>query len=109
QLTILSTMKDAETGQRGFELTGDEDYIRPYTYAKATLSAEIATAHALVADDPEQLRRFYVLERLCADKMAELARTIEVRRQGGAAEALAIIRTNRGNELMEHIRTVIEE
>jgi PAS domain S-box-containing protein len=104
--TILSIMKDAETGQRGFMLTDDENYIGPYLYAKATLPAEIATARALVADDPEQQRRLSMLEQRCADKMAELARTIELRRQGGAAEALAIIRTNRGNELMERIRTI---
>jgi PAS domain S-box-containing protein len=104
--TILSTMKDAETGQRGFVLTDDENYAGPYNNAKATLAAEIATAHALVADDPEQQRRLYVLEQLCAEKMAELARTIELRRQGDAAGALAIIRTNRGKELMEGIRAV---
>jgi PAS domain S-box-containing protein len=104
--TILSTMKDAETGQRGFMLTDDEHYLGPYLYAKATLAAEIAAARALVADDPEQQRRFYVLEQRCADKMAELARTIELRRQGGAAEALTVIRTNRGNELMERIRAI---
>jgi PAS domain S-box-containing protein len=104
--TILSTMTDAETGQRGFVLTGDENYVGPYKNAKAALAAEIATAHAWVADDPEQQRRLHLLEQLCADKMAELARTIEVRRQGDAAGALSIVRTNRGNELMEGIRTV---
>jgi PAS domain S-box-containing protein len=104
--TILSTMKDAETGQRGFMLTDDGRYLGPYLYAKATLAADIAAARALVADDPEQRRRLYVLEQRCADKMAELARTIELRRQGGAAEALAIVRTNHGNELMERIRAI---
>ena len=106
--TILSTMKDAETGQRGFMLTDDEEYLGSYWYAKATLAAEIAAARALVADDPEQQRRLYVLEQRCADKMAELALTIELRRQGGSAEALTVIRTNRGNELMERIRAITE-
>jgi PAS domain S-box-containing protein len=104
--SILSTMKDAETGQRGFMLTDDESYLGPYLYAKATLAAEIAAARALVADDPEQQRRLYVLEQRCADKMAELAQTIELRREGGAAEALTVIRTNHGNELMERIRAI---
>src|SRR3984885_13318480 len=104
--TILSIMKDAETGQRGFILTDDENSLGPYLYAKATLADEIAAARALVADDPEQRRRLYVLEQRCADKMGELARTIELRRQGGAAEALTVIRTNRGNELMERIRAI---
>jgi PAS domain S-box-containing protein len=107
--TILSTMKDAETSQRGFVLTGDENYAGPYENAKATFAAEIETAHALVADDPEQQRRLYALEQLCADKMAELARTIELRRQGDFAGALTIIRTNYGSELMERIRTVTAE
>jgi PAS domain S-box-containing protein len=106
---ILSTMQDAETGQRGFVLTGNENYTRPYVIAKARLPAELATAHALVAGDPEQRRRLYALEKLCADKMAELERTIELRRQGDAAGALTIIRTNRGNELMERIRTAVAQ
>jgi PAS domain S-box-containing protein len=104
--TILATMKDAETGQRGIVLTGDENHAGPYKNAKATLAAEIATARALVADNPEQQRRLYVLEQLCADEIAELARTIEPPRQGDTAGAHTIIRTNRGNELMEGIRTV---
>jgi len=107
--TLLSIVKDAETGQRGFMLTGNESYVRPYTNAKSTLADEIATAHALVADDLRQQRRLQALEQLCADKMTELAQTIALRRQGDAAGALAIVRTNRGNELMERIRTVTAE
>jgi CHASE3 domain sensor protein len=103
---ILSTLKDAETGQRGFVLTGDENYAAPYMNAKATLAGQFVTAHALVADDPEQQRHLQALEQACADKMAELAQTIALRRQGDSTGALAIVRTNRGNELMERIRTV---
>jgi CHASE3 domain sensor protein len=107
--TLLSIVKDAETGQRGFLLTGNESYVRPYTNAMATLAGEIATVHALVVDDPRQQRRLQALEQLCADKMAELAQTIALRRQGDSAGALAIVRTNRGIELMEQIRTVTAE
>jgi PAS domain S-box-containing protein len=106
---ILSTMTDAETGQRGFMLTGEEKYAAPYMNAKALLAGEIATARALVADDPQQQRRLQALERVCADKMAELARTIALRRQGDPEGALAIVRTNRGTELMEHIRAITTE
>jgi PAS domain S-box-containing protein len=103
---ILSTMKDAETGQRGFMLTGDENYIAPYMHAKAMLAGQIATAHALVADDPEQQRRLQGLEQVCADKMAELAQTIAIRRKADLSDVLAIVRTNHGAELMERIRTI---
>jgi PAS domain S-box-containing protein len=107
--TLLSIMQDAETGQRGFVLTGDENYLQPYMRAKARLAGEIATAHALVADDPQQQRHLQVLEQLCADKMAELAQTITLLRQVDPAGALAIVRRNNGNDLMEHIRSITTE
>jgi PAS domain S-box-containing protein len=102
---LLSIMKDAETGQRGFLLTDDENYVGPYLNAKATLADEIATVRALVADDLQQQRRLQALEQLCADKMAELAQTIALVRQGDPTATLAIVHTNRGNALMERIRT----
>src|SRR5579872_3464274 len=76
---LLSTIKDAETGQRGFLLTGDEAYLEPYTNAKAALAGEIAAALDLVSADPEQQRRLQGLEQLCTDKMAELAQTVALR------------------------------
>jgi PAS domain S-box-containing protein len=106
---LLSIVQDAETGQRGFVLTGDENYVRPYVNAKASLAGEIATVHALVADDPQQQRRLQTLEQLCTDKMAELALTIALRRQDDPADAMAIVLTNRGNALMERVRTVTAE
>src|ERR1700722_9182758 len=106
---LLSIVQDAETGQRGFVLTGDENYVRPYANAKVMLAGEIETVHALVADDPQQQRRLQTLEQLCTDKMAELAQTIALRRQSDPVGAMAIVRTNRGNALMERIRTVTVE
>jgi PAS domain S-box-containing protein len=107
--TLLSIVKDAETGQRGFVLTGDENYIRPYANAKAALPGEFATAQGLMAHDLQQHRRLQALEQLCTDKMAELAQTIALRRQGDTGGALAVVRTNRGNELMERIRALTAE
>jgi CHASE3 domain sensor protein len=102
-------MTDAETGQRGFLLTGDENYIAPYTRARAAIAGEIATTRALVAGDHEQERRLGALDQLCAHKMTELAQTIALRRQGDTAGALEIVRTDRGMELMQDIRNVAAE
>ena len=107
--TLLSTVKDAETGQRGYLLTGDEAYLEPYTNAKVALAGEIATAQELVSQDRAQERRLQRLEQLCADKMAELAQTIAIRRRNDATGALAIVRTDRGKELMDRIRAVVGE
>jgi CHASE3 domain sensor protein len=54
---LLSTLKDAETGQRGFLLTGEENYLAPYTCAKDALPGELKATRALLAGWPEQQRR----------------------------------------------------
>jgi PAS domain S-box-containing protein len=107
--TLLSTMKDAETGQRGFLLTGDPQYVVPYTRAATTLETELAATRTLVAADAEQVQRLRTLDALCTDKMAELRATIALRLQGDAAGALAIVRSNRGIALMNRIRAVAAE
>jgi len=107
--SLVSTMKDAETGQRGFLLTGDENYLLPYTNARAALGGEIDATRALVAGNPEQQLRLRSLEQLCTDKMAELAQTIALRRKGDPTAALAQVRTDRGRELMDRIRAVTAE
>jgi len=106
---LLSTLQDAETGQRGFVLTGREDYLVPYTNAKAALAGEFTTAHALIDGSPQQKRRLDALERVAAEKMEELGETVALRRAGDFAGALAIVRTNRGKEAMERARTTIAE
>jgi signal transduction histidine kinase/DNA-binding response OmpR family regulator/CHASE3 domain sensor protein len=106
---LLSTMKDAETGQRGFLLTGDENYLEPYNNARSALAGELAAARALIVGSPEQQQRLQSLEQFCADKMAELASTIVQRRKGDSAAALATVRTDRGKEFMERIRAITAE
>ncbi len=106
---VLSLIKDAETGQRGFLLTGAERYLEPYTTAVATLPGELADARQLTADNPAQVQRLKVLDRLTADKMSELAQTIALMRAGNAAAALDVMRGDRGKEAMDRIRALIEE
>jgi PAS domain S-box-containing protein len=106
---VLASIQDAEIGQRGFLLVGDDRYVAPYTNASAALVGEIAAVRALVSGNLEQERRLRTLEKLCADEMAELATTIALRRQGDESGALAIVRTGAGLELMERIRAVIAE
>ncbi len=106
---VLSTIKDAETAQRGFLLTGEDAYVAPYAYASTVWKGEIAAARALLRGTPEQERRLRTLERLCADKIAELSETIALHRQGDNAGAVAIVRTGTGMELMQRIRAVAAE
>jgi CheY-like chemotaxis protein/signal transduction histidine kinase/CHASE3 domain sensor protein len=106
---LLSTLKDAETGQRGFLLTGEESYLAPYTDAKDALPGEIRSMRALLGNRAEQLRRLDALESLADLKMAELESTVVARRAGKPDAALAIVRTDRGKIYMDRIRASVSE
>jgi CheY-like chemotaxis protein/CHASE3 domain sensor protein len=106
---LLSTLQDAETGQRGFVLTGDENYLEPYTNAKAALPGEFRNARSLIGGNAVQERLLETLEHAAADKMQELDDTVALRRQGDNSSALKLVRTNRGKDAMERIRATIAE
>ena len=107
--SLLSTVIDAETGQRGFLLTGEESYLAPYTDAKDALPEEIKSMRALLVNRPEQRRRLDTLESLANLKMAELDSTITLRRAGKPDAALAVVRTDRGKIYMDRIRAAASE
>jgi CheY-like chemotaxis protein/CHASE3 domain sensor protein len=103
----LSLAKDAETGQRGFLLTGEDPYLEPLINAKALLPEQISKTQELVESDPVQVQRLKSLEQVVKDKIAELDQTIALRRKGDTAAALGMVRTDRGKLLMDRIRSLI--
>jgi len=100
----LSTLKDAETGQRGYLLTGDQQYLEPYENAIAHVNQEIQLLRQLTADNPRQQQRIQILERSTRDRLALLQETIDLQRTQGSEAALQLVRTNRGKEIMDSIR-----
>jgi signal transduction histidine kinase/CheY-like chemotaxis protein/CHASE3 domain sensor protein len=107
--SLLSTLKDAETGQRGFLLTGEENYLEPYTNARAALPVELERARPLLSDRAGQLRQLEILAAVAKQKMDELESTIVERRAGRPDAALAIVRTDRGKVYMDRIRSIIAD
>ena len=105
--TVLSTLKDAETGQRGYLLTGDEGYLEPYSSAVAALPGEFGTLRGLIANRPQQKKRLEALESLADQKMSELRQTVELRRAGQSSAALTVVRSDRGKILMDGVRAVM--
>jgi CheY-like chemotaxis protein/signal transduction histidine kinase/CHASE3 domain sensor protein len=105
---VMSEVKDAETGQRGFLLTGEERYLEPYTSAKADLPALLKGLRERASETATR-QRMEALERLSAEKLQELAETIALRRAGDAAGALAIVRSDRGKSVMDRIRAAVGE
>jgi CheY-like chemotaxis protein/CHASE3 domain sensor protein len=104
---VLSLAKDAETGQRGYLLTGEQSYLEPFTTAKAQLPEEVRKTHDLVEADPVQLQRLQNLDQAVKDKLAELDQTIGMRNRGDNAAALAVVRSDKGKALMDRIRTLV--
>jgi signal transduction histidine kinase/CheY-like chemotaxis protein/CHASE3 domain sensor protein len=110
QLEALSAdLKDAETGQRGFLLTGDESYLEPYTNAKAALSSGLQNLRARMADNPRQQQRLAALQQLVAEKLEEMNKTIELRRATETSAALTLVRTGRGQVVMDQIRALVAD
>ncbi|WCM98681.1 response regulator [Acidovorax sp. GBBC 1281] len=107
--TVLSVTKDAETGQRGYLLTGETRYLQPYSAAQAILKPEMSKLRSLVQGTPDQLQRFDHLQALVAQKMAELDETVNLRRSGNAEGAIEIVRTDRGRATMDAIRNIVRD
>jgi PAS domain S-box-containing protein len=100
---LESIVKDAETGERGFIITGDEKYLEPFNDASRRLPAELVQLRAFpwIDASPEEVSR---LARLIEQKMEELRSTIESRRRGELDAALAKIQTGTGKQLMDDLR-----
>lgn len=103
---VVSSLKDAETGQRGFLLTGDQHYLEPYTAALSRLPVELHDV-AQLKDAHFAPDEIETLKNLTASKLAELQRAIEVRREQGADAAEALVRTGVGKEIMDEIRSQV--
>jgi methyl-accepting chemotaxis protein len=106
---VSKLLVDAETGQRGFLLTGAERYLQPYTAAIAALGPSIARLGDLTADNPRQQARLPTLRELVRKKTDELAETTALRREKGPEAALAVVQTDRGKNVMDDIRTVADQ
>jgi signal transduction histidine kinase len=108
---VLLQLQDAETGQRGYVITGQESYLEPYHVAIKTIDADIERLHVLMDRHPndEQRARLAYLEPLITAKLAELDETIQVRRQQGFEAAQELIQTHRGKLVMDEFRSVVAE
>jgi signal transduction histidine kinase len=109
QTVLFSSVQDAETGQRGYLLTDDPEYLRPYDRARQTLPGLEAQLRGMVADNPEQRRRLADLTLTIDRKMAELERTRALFQAGDRDAALALVKSNHGRDLMRRIRVLSQD
>ncbi len=104
---MLSTLKDAETGQRGYLLTGEERYLEPYHSAIARINKQVVGLQQLTADNNRQQQRIRDLKIAIDSKLAELEETINLRRENNLEAAVQIVKSGRGKEIMGGIRQQI--
>src|SRR4051812_30550315 len=79
---LLGTLRDAETGQRGYLLTREDAYLAPYNDALQTYEAKVERVRLLTADNQAQQDRVPALREVVAAKVRELARTVALAKQG---------------------------
>jgi PAS domain S-box-containing protein len=105
----VALLVDAETGQRGYLLTGSEAYLEPYREAIKNLDEETVHLKDLTADNPSQQKRIQILEPLIEKKLEELQRTIDLRREHGEAAANEVVLGGSGKKWMDQIRASVRE
>jgi len=108
-LRTRSALLDAETGQRGYLLTGNSSYLEPVRNANELVASHIEEVTRLTADDPQQRERIVELEETAAEKLEELQATVALYQSGDLPAALGAIRSGRGKALMDRARQLIDE
>jgi signal transduction histidine kinase len=106
---LLSTVQDAETGQRGYLLTHSPSYLEPYNKAQRTIEKDLQDVADFASRDSSSKAAVDKLRIAIASKMAEMAHTIKLRDSTGLAAALAEVETNRGQLDMVRIRDLISQ
>lgn len=106
---LLSLITDAETGQRGYMLTGNKSYLEPYQAAIDKINQEIKAIKSLTTNQLYQQQQIATLESLTLAKLAFIKQTINLRQEKGSEAALQLILTNKGKNLMDDIRKLISD
>lgn len=104
---FMRGLQDAETAQRGFLLTGREDYLSPFASGRAEVERELAVIEAQAGANVARITEAKRLRALATGKIDEMALTIELRRRGRLNEALLIVNSDRGREVMDELREVL--
>jgi PAS domain S-box-containing protein len=106
---LMGAAADAETGVRGYVISGAEEFLEPYGAARRETGRTLASLRALAADNPDQLRRVDELERRLADSFEWLDGTARLRREAGLAASVERIRSGDGKAKTDGLRALIDQ
>ncbi len=105
----FSTLQDAETGQRGYLLTGKEAYLAPYEEAVTSIEKWLDGSQAHAAEELMPVQAVTAIKDIVRVMLEELKRTIELARSGQREKAIDAVRGNSGKELMDELRSRFSE
>jgi hypothetical protein len=105
---LVKVLVDAETGERGFILTGEESYLEPFNASLEKIPKDLDTITALTADNPAQQQDIAQLKKRSRDMLDLLQETIALRRSGGLDAVLPVIRSGRSKTIMDDIRVLVD-
>jgi len=103
---VLSLLKDAETGQRGFLIANDEGFLEPYNAGVAQLPEAIEELEKRAASEQERTLVARIAE-LSNAKLREMDQTIRLKKGGDVQVALDVVASQRGKLMMDELRTLL--
>src|SRR6202453_4704909 len=103
---FIALISDAESGQRGYLLTGESSYLQPYTEAVTKVEAALDRVHQAYGGKDDS-REFQELRILTGKKLGELEDTLALFKRRGTAPAMSIVRTDAGKRTMDDIARII--
>jgi len=107
---IMSAAKDAETGNRGFLITGDDNYLAPYTEAAKELPGDLNGFQYLTSDSPSQQAHLLEMRAVLEQRLALLAEGISERRLGSRNDELhLLVLSGTGKAEMDHLRRLADQ
>jgi methyl-accepting chemotaxis protein WspA len=107
--SLEKSLVDAETGQRGFILTGETGFLQPYNDSHQEIESTFKQLKLEIQDNPLQVERLGRVENLTHDKLDELARTITLKKAGQEQATKNLILSGEGKRIMDDIRAEVGE
>jgi len=106
---LLRLVTDAETGQRGYLLTGRLSYLEPFNLAKSQVRSELDLLGRAIGLNAAQQNSLTELSKVIGEKLAELQTTIDLRAANDQDAALAVVNSDAGKQMMARIREDVEQ
>src|SRR5580698_2375016 len=103
---VLGSLKDAETGTRGYLLTGDDTYLAPYALAKAALPEELNQLQQLTTDNPQEQGRIAEMRAVIDQRLQTLDEGVKERSEGNTNSIRLFVLTGTGKTEMDHVRSL---